>query len=223
MQRRISFQNIIQRGKLKLVVRIVCSAFVLLKWFTVEGNVTVSWGEPNFTPVMCILLSFWRRCRNPRHIHWAAAQTGDRPWYTNTPHVNNPRPASTMPYWQHLSLTCKPLKMNLTYRWEWEKQRRRDCCSRVLIVCSLSLFYVTTTHCFSSTYGRVPGMCFLSLVLMTWVTSLTLHMLWRDEPTTQGLKHLKSWWCFGCWMVTLNLYRGILSDLWHRIFMYQKT
>lgn len=49
----------------------------------------------------------------------------------------------------------------------------------VLIVCSVNVFYVITTHCFSSTYGWLPGMCFLSLVLMTWVTSLTLHMLVR--------------------------------------------
>lgn len=77
----------------------------------------------------------------------------------------------------------------------------------VLIVCSLSVFYVTTTHSFSSTYGWVPGMCFLSLFLMTWVTSLTLHMLWRDGPTTLDSKHLKEGYWLQCfWIITLNYY-----------------
>lgn len=47
----------------------------------------------------------------------------------------------------------------------------------VLIVCSLTVFYVTTTHGFSSTCGWVPGMCFLSLLLMTRVASQAGHML----------------------------------------------
>lgn len=66
-----------------------------------------------------------------------------------------------------------------------EKQRRRECCSvggvggggGSLIVCSLTVFYVTTTHGFSSTCGWVPGMCFLSLFLMTRVASQAAHML----------------------------------------------
>lgn len=52
----------------------------------------------------------------------------------------------------------------------------------ILIVHSLTVFYVTTTHGFSSTCGWVPGMCFLSLFLMTQVTSHVVHMLGGDEP-----------------------------------------
>lgn len=68
----------------------------------------------------------------------------------------------------------------------------------VLIVCSLSVFYVTTTHSFSFTYGWIPRICFLSLFLMTWVTSLTLHMPRRHGPTTQGF------WFQSRWVINLN-------------------
>lgn len=74
----------------------------------------------------------------------------------------------------------------------WEgKQRRRECCLGVLIVCSLSAFYVTTTHCFSFTYGWVPGMCFLSLFLMTWVIKTgTAHAgkAWSDDLRLRGFE-----------------------------------
>lgn len=82
----------------------------------------------------------------------------------------------------------------------------------VLIVCSLSMFYVTTTHCFSSTYGWVPGMCFLSLFLMTWVTSLTLHMLGRDGPTILASKNLKEGYCLQCfWTINLNFRKFLMT------------
>lgn len=74
---------------------------------------------------------------------------------------------------------------------ETERREERSVVLGVVIVCSLSVFYVTTTHSFSSTYGEVPGICFLSLFLMTWVTSLTLHMLRRGGPAAQGSEPLK--------------------------------
>lgn len=90
-----------------------------------------------------------------------------------------------------------------------------ECRLRVLIVRSLSVFYVTTTHCFSSPYGGLPGMCFLSLFLMTWVTSPAPHMLERDWPTCLALENRRKDMDFKCSsMITLNFQSVSVSVLW---------
>lgn len=69
----------------------------------------------------------------------------------------------------------KPLQ--ILYAQNERKSREGNVVRGVLIVCSLTVLYVTTTHGFSSTCGWVPGMCFLSLFLMTRVASQAVHML----------------------------------------------
>lgn len=166
-------------------------------------------GELSFTPVTSILFSLSEpfpcsRCRDTEQpTHRAPSK----------PNTKDPNLDSLIFFTCRQTQTCEDHKL-LPFRgtgkrfmlkmppdmsnlrgWGWEgKQTRRECCSGVLIVCSLSVFYVTTTHCFSSTYGWVPGMCFLSLFLMTWVTSLTLHMLAKDGPASLGA--LERWTLF---------------------------
>lgn len=175
------------------------AAFVLLTGETtwcgaLDRNVTVSWGESHTCDVhpvgllWAVSLKQMQKHESGQHIqHWENRAE---------------RRQILILFTCQLTQTCVklPLQTTCTYfmpkmppdmsnlrGWGWEeKQRRRECCLRVLIVCSLSVFYVTTTHCLSSTYGWVQGMCFLSLFLMTRVTSLTLHMLGRDGPTSQA-------------------------------------
>ena len=168
---------------------------------------------------------------SPQQMQWSSQHIQHRPnqtqhiqiLSTNFPHMPHAshKPSS---FTANLEVAHKYVKMPTDMSSAWGRDERENrgegnVVLGVLIVGSLSVFYVTTTHCFSSTYGWATGMCFLSLVLMTWVTSLTLHMLARDGPTNPGSENLKDGFCNSVvWVKTLNFNFSFLAkwDDWFK-------